>query len=89
MECPFWGRPFKSVRRQNGKNPGETDFKSDQGGPARGGRDRCDPVVIGDNGDGCRICKLWYYETLTGSGNYHGSEYWYDGYVMDLKPDRN
>ena len=25
----------------------------------------------------------------TGSGNYHGSEYWYDGYVMDLKPDRN
>ena len=42
-------------------------------------------VIIGYNRYGCWLCKFRDYETASGGRHYHGCQYRYDSYFLDLK----
>ena len=44
-------------------------------------------VVVCDNGNGSRFCKLRYYEAVPGNWNYYGRKYRNNGNLLDFKSD--
>ena len=83
----------KSLEKSSGKpaqkHTVEAYQQHNKGTAARRCRHGSHPIIRGNNGNGCRLCKLGTYAAWAGCRRYYGCKHRNDRHGMDSQPYRH